>query len=84
MKYTLEELQKIMEDSGGDLDLSETPITTLPDGLAVAGNLYLSGTQITSLPEGFTVGGSLDLSRTQITTRTKFKKFQNGAYVPGR
>ena len=84
MKYTLEELQKIMEDSGGDLDLSETPITTLPDGLAVAGNLYLSGTQITSLPEGFTVGGSLDLSRTQITNRTKFKKFQNGDYVPGR
>ena len=104
MKYTLEELQKIMEDSGGDLDLSETPITSLPEGLTVAGNLYLSGTQITSLPEGLTVGGSLylrgtqittltegltvggslDLRGTQITNRTKFKKLQNGDYVPGR
>ena len=144
MKYTLEELQKIMEDSDGDLDLSETPITTLPEGLTVAGDLDLSGTQITSLPEGLTVGGWLDLRGTpittlqegltvagsinisvtqitslpdgltvggsldlrgtqitslpegltvggcialrgtQITNRTKFKKLQNGDYVPGR
>ena len=104
MKYTLEELQKIMEDSGGDIDLRGTQITSLPEGLKVAGDLELRGTPITSLPEGLTVGGwldlretqitslpegltvagNLDLRGTQITNRTKFKKLQNGDYVPGR
>ena len=84
MKYTLEELQKIMEDSGGNLYLSETPITSLPEGLTVGGWLDLRGTQITSLPDGLTVAGNLDLRGTQITNRTKFKKLQNGDYVPGR
>ena len=62
MKYTLEELQKMMEDNVGSLDLR--------------------GTQITSLPDGLTVGSWLVLSGTQITNRTKFKKLQNGDYVP--
>lgn len=84
MKYTLEELQKIMEDSGGDLDLSGTPITSLPEGLTVAGSLDLRGTQITSLPEGLTVGWALELRGTPIKNRTKFKKLKNGDYVPGR
>ena len=68
----------------GNLDLAGTPITSLPKGLAVGGWLDIRETQITSLPEGLTVGGSLYLSGTQITNRTKFKKLQNGDYVPGR
>ena len=104
MKYTLEELQKMMEENEGNLDLSETQITSLPEGLTVGGSLDLSRTQITSLPEGLTVGRSLDLRETQITSlpqgltvggwidfrgtqiknRTKYKKLQNGDYVPGR
>ena len=52
---------------GGNLDLSGTSITTLPEGLSVGGYLNLSGTPITELPEGLSVGGSLNLSDTQIT-----------------
>jgi len=65
---TLEELNSIMEKTGGWLDLSGTQITSLPDNLTVGGSLYLSGTQITSLPDNLTVGGSLDLRGTQITS----------------
>jgi hypothetical protein len=52
----------------GDLKLSETPITSLPDGLRVGGGLYLRNTPITSLPAGLSVGGGLDLSYTPITS----------------
>ena len=67
-KYTLEEMNKMMQENGGYLDLRGTQITALPEGLTVGGSLDLRGTQITALPEGLTVGGSLDLENcTQIT-----------------
>ena len=52
---------------GGSLDLENTQITALPEGLSVGGSLDLRGTQITALPEGLSVGGYLDLRGTQIT-----------------
>lgn len=52
MTYTLDELNKMMEDNGGTLYLSNTQITSLPDGLTVGGSLYLSNTQITN-PENY-------------------------------
>jgi len=55
----------------GSLDLRETQITVLPEGLRVGGSLYLEETQITALPEGLRVGGSLDLRGTQITALPK-------------
>ena len=50
----------------GDLDLSGTKVTSLPEGLKVGGHLYLEGTKIKSLPEGLKVGGDLVLSGTEI------------------
>ena len=47
----------------GDLDLSETPITSLPEGLKVGGQLWLIGCDnLTSLPKGLEVGEDLHLS----------------------
>ena len=52
---------------GGDLDLSDTSITHLPDGLhVVGGDLDLNDTSITHLPDRLYVGGSLDLQGTPI------------------
>ena len=65
--YTLDELNAMMAENGGGLDLSGTQITALPDNLTVGGWLYLSHTQITALPNNLTVGGWLDLRGTQIT-----------------
>lgn len=65
-KLTLEQAQALI-DGNGDLYLSGTQITSLPDNLTVGGGLYLRNTQITALPDNLTVGGSLDLSETQIT-----------------
>jgi hypothetical protein len=46
----------------GDLDLSETVITSLPNGLKIGGDLDLIDcSNLTSLPEGLEVGGDLDL-----------------------
>ena len=67
-KFTLEELNEMMDESGGSLDLRDTQITALPEGLTVGGSLDLENcTQITALPEGLTVGDYLDLRGTQIT-----------------
>jgi hypothetical protein len=51
-----------------DLNLYNTPITSLPDNLKVGGDLYLRNTKITSLPDNLQVGGDLDLHNTKITS----------------
>ena len=56
-----------------DLNLYNTPITSLPDNLKVGGDLYLRNTKITSLPDNLKVGGVLDLGNTPIT-----KKYTKG------
>ena len=56
-------------DVKGNLDLSYTNITFLPEGLEVGGDLYLYNCKnIESLPEGLKVGGNLYLSYTNITS----------------
>ena len=68
MELTLEQAKEMMDINNGNLDLSHTQITSLPEGLIVGGWLDLRCTPITSLPEGLSVGGWLDLSYTQITS----------------
>ena len=62
--------QYIKDGSKGDLDLSDTLITSLPSNLTRVGgdlNLFFAR-KITSLPDNLTkVGGNLYLSRTKIT-----------------
>ena len=51
----------------GDLDLSKSNITLLPEGLKVGGNLSLfKCVKLTSLPEGLQVVGLLDLSFSRV------------------
>ena len=68
MTYTIEQLEQMMRENGGDLDLEDTKITSLPDNLKVGGDLNLRGARITSLPENLIVGGWLDLYGTPITS----------------
>ena len=56
----------IKNGSVGHLDLSNTPIQSLPSGLEVGGYLDLVGSPIQSLPTGLEVGDDLDLTRTPI------------------
>ena len=64
---TLSQAKEIMANNNGDLDLSGTSITVLPDNLTVNGFLDLSNTPITALPDNLTVDGSLILRNTPIT-----------------
>jgi len=66
---TQKKIQQYMKDGGkGDLDLRNTPISSLPQGLTVGGYLDIHNTPITSLPQGLTVGGYLNLNSTPITS----------------
>ena len=60
--------QYINGGSKGDLDLRNTPITSLPNNLKVGGDLSLRNSSITSLPNNLKVGGYLDLEDTKITS----------------
>jgi hypothetical protein len=61
------QVQQYMKNGGeGDLNLRNTPITSLPSGLTVGGDLNLFGAPITSLPSGLSVGGHLSLTGTPI------------------
>ena len=63
------QIQQYIKDGGkGDLDLYNTPITSLPDNLKVERNLYLRDTPITSLPDNLQVGGYLILNNTPISS----------------
>ncbi len=63
----------------GSLDLSNTTITSLPDGLEIGESLILEGcTSLTSLPDGLDVGWNLDL-----TGCTSLKSLPNGLEIGG-
>ena len=74
-KYEIEtllaKLSKLPADKRiikGDLDLSDSSITSLPAGLKVGGALNLSGSKITSLPADLKVDDNLYLNNTSITS----------------
>jgi len=64
----LERLPKAQRIVKGNLFLSYTSVTSLPEGLQVGGHLDLFHTPITSLPEGLQVEGTLNLAFTPITS----------------
>ena len=68
LKYDPESITEDDLTVKGDLDFSNTQITTLPDNLTVDGTLDLSNTPITSLPDNLTVMWFLDLYNTPITS----------------
>ena len=55
----------------GNLDLTDTDIKSLPDGLKVAGNLNLTETDMESLPERLEVAGNLYLDHSFIKSLPK-------------
>ena len=64
----IKSLPNNLKKVGGNLDLSYTPITSLPADLTVGGNLDLSYTPIKSLPNNLKkVGGHLYIDNTPIT-----------------
>ena len=73
--------QYIKDGSFGDLHLSYTPITSLPNNLKVGGGLYLRSTKITSLPDNLEVRGSLGLSGTKITSLPDNLKVGGGLHL---
>lgn len=84
MEYTKEQLEQMMKDNGGSLDLSGTKVTALPDNLTVGGWLDLCDTKVTALPDNLIVGGSLCLYGTKIKDTSKVIELKNGDYIPGR
>jgi hypothetical protein len=83
---TLRKLEKLPPDQRvvkGELDLEDTSITSLPQGLKVGGGLYLSRTSITSLPQGLVVGGSLVLMETPITSLPQGLEVGDNLYLEG-
>ena len=72
----------------GYLNLSGTPIQSLPNGLEVRGSLWLTNTPIQSLPNDLKVGGNLNLSNTPLskkyTTEEEIKAKYPGIKVKGK
>ena len=64
--YAPEEITDEDLNVAGDVDLTSTPITSLPDNLKAGGDLDLSYTSITSLPDNLKVGGNLYLYNTSL------------------
>ena len=75
-------IQQYMKDGGkGNLDLSNTPITSLPSNLKVEGSLKLYNTPIISLPSDLSVGGHFNLYNTPLSE--SHTKEQIKQMVPG-
>ena len=66
MKLTLEKAKRLMKNNNGNLNLSCSTITELPNNLIVPGFLDVSNTQISRLPNNLIVGRWLDISLTSI------------------
>ena len=79
---TQKQIQQYIKDgSKGNLDLRNTPITSLPDNLKVEGGLFLGGTKITFLPDNLKVVGSLFSSDTKITFLSDGLKVGRNLYL---
>ena len=76
--------KQITDANNGNLYLSGTEITELPDNLTVGGWLDLSGTKITELPNNLTVGGDILINWDTVTGNRTYKKLKDGDYVPHR
>ena len=75
-------IQQYIKDGGkGDLDLSNTPITSLPSDLKVGGDLNLNNTPIASLPDNLQVGDYLYLRNTKITSLPDNLQVGGGLYL---
>ena len=89
-KFTLEELNEMMDESGGSLYLRGTQITALPEGLTVGGSLYLRDTQITNdgkyhrLREGDFVDGKYIYCDGMLTHISRKKVFGQYTYFVGK
>ena len=79
--YAPEEITDEDLNIEGDLDLKDSPITTLPDNLKVRDDLDLSYSKITSLPDNLQVGGTLDLGNTRITSLPDNLKVGRNLYL---
>jgi len=66
LMYFPEKIDK--QELAGDVDLSKTHITSLPDNLTVGGNLRLDFVPMTSLPKNLKVGGELNVKWSNIET----------------
>ena len=77
----IESLPSNLKTVGGDLNLSESKILELPEGLTVNGYLRLGLTQITTLPSDLTVDGNLYLNWSQISSLPSNLKVGGGLYL---
>lgn len=84
MTMTLEQLNEMMKANGGDLWLSGTNITKLPDGLTVGGTLWLEGTNITRLKDGDYVPNKYLYADGILTHVKKKKKIDKYTYYIGK
>jgi hypothetical protein len=69
-----------------NLDLSQTNITSLPDGLQVGGRLNLENcTNLKSLPKGLEVGGDLYILDTKLQKYTddELREMIKPGYIKG-
>jgi ABC-type uncharacterized transport system YnjBCD ATPase subunit len=73
--------QITQDEANGNLNLDNTPITSLPSGLSFKGNLDLYSTPITSLPSDLNVKGYLNLDNTPITSLPSDLKVGGDLYL---
>jgi len=80
---TQKKIQQYIKDGGkGNLDLSNTPIQSLPPGLEVIGTLDLEDCKnLKSLPPGLKVGSALNLEGTPIQSLPSGLEVGGGLYL---
>jgi len=79
--YAPDELTDEELKIGGNLDLENINIETLPDNLKVGGYLDLENINIETLPDNLKVGGSLFLSNTKITSLPDNLQVEGSLYL---
>jgi hypothetical protein len=72
---------KVIFLSNDSLDLNDTDVSWLPNGLKIIDSLFLGNTPIAELPTDLKVGGSLDLRRTQVTELPEGLEVDDYIYV---
>ena len=69
----------------GDLNLFNSPIKSLPQGVTIVGELVLSFTKIETLPKGLIVKGGLEIAGTPLEkySNRQLKEMVKPGFIDG-
>ena len=79
----IEQLPDDLSTVQGDMDISDTKLTMIPNPLEIGGNLYARRTMLNNFPDNLVVGGRVDVRNSSPQLVDAAKRLKNEGKIGG-